>query len=78
MWSRWKLVRQCGTPTKDYIGQNGIRLKCGELKKFSKGEKYEFVLLQGWAVGVLYGFDQIYGPYFEVINHQGWEVRFDE
>lgn len=73
-WKKWKLVRTDGTPTKDYIGQNGLTLKTGRVK-ILKGEKYEFVLLESGAVGILYGFGDYYGPFFEIIDHKGWEVK---
>lgn len=77
-WNRWKLKRTCGTPTKNYIGDNGLLLKSGRILKLN-GEKYQFVLLDNGAVGVVYGYgDFSFGLNLEIINHQGWEVVFNK
>ena len=76
-WKKWKLVRTDGTPTKDFIGQNNVLLKSGFLPNL-KDTKYEFVLLENGAVGLLWGFGEYYGPFFGVIDHKGWEVQLKD
>jgi hypothetical protein len=76
-WKKWKLVRSCGTPTKDYLGQNGMLMKDGSIAQL-KNVKYEFVLMENGAVGLLWGFGQFYGPFFGIIDHRGWEVQFKD
>lgn len=76
-WKKWKLVRTDGTPTKDYLGKNGMLMKDGSVASL-RGVKYEFVLLENGAVGLLWGFGQFYGPFFGVIDHKGWEVEFKD
>lgn len=75
MWHKWKLVRLDGTPTKDYIGQNGLLLKNGQTLDL-KDRKYSFLLYENGAVAVQWGYGEWYGPWTEVINHSGWDVRF--
>lgn len=75
MWNKWKLVRQDGTPTKDYIGQNGLLLKSGRTINL-KDRKYSFLLYENGAVAVQYGYGEWYGPWTDVIDHRGWEIKF--
>lgn len=79
MWHRWKLVRTDGTPTKDFIESNQLLFKSGSSYNslYYKEDKYEFVLLQSGAVGFIYGFKEFYGPFFEIIDHKGWGVKFN-
>lgn len=72
MWKRWKLVRDGGIPIKDYIGQNGLRLKNGRVLDL-KGLKYSFALLENGAVMVLWEQDGL--QFHEVISHSGWDVK---
>ena len=69
MWHKWKLVRLDGTPTKDYIGQNGQTLDL-------KDRKYSFLLYENGAVAVQWSYGEWYGPWTEVIDRWGWELKF--
>jgi hypothetical protein len=77
-WKKWKLVRTDGTPTKDFIGTGQLKFKNGNFYNHSYyiQDKYQLVLLDNGAVGILYGFRSQYGSFFEVIDHKGWEVEF--
>ena len=77
-WKKWKLVRTDGTPTKDFIGRGELKLKNGDFYNSGFYNKYQLVLLDNGAIGILYGFESQYGPFFNVIDHKGWEVEFKE
>lgn len=75
IWKKWKLVRSDGTPTKEYIEKNGLALKNGTTLKL-KDKKYSFMIYENGAVAVQWGYGEWYGPWTEVINHKGWEIKF--
>lgn len=79
-WKRWKLVRTDGSLTKEFIASGQLKFKNGEFynHKFYSDSKYQLVLLDNGAVGILYGFKDFYGPFFNVIDHKGWEVQFKD
>ena len=77
MWNRWKLKIKGVESLKEHIGKNGIKLKSGTTLSLAE-KKYEFVLLQSGAIGILWGFGEFYGPFFEIIDPKGMEIVFNE
>jgi hypothetical protein len=77
MWNRWKLKTKCGTPTKNYIGQNGLKLKDGRVLNL-KDKKYDFVLFTNGAIAVIYNGGFYEQNIVEIIDHKDWEVVFND
>ena len=79
-WKKWKLVRTDGALTKEFIASGQLKFKDGKAfnPSYYVDSKYQLVLLDNGAVGILYGFKEWYGPFFEVIDHKGWEVQFKD